>query len=541
MKYIYMKKIINFIESQEITIKEWIVGFIGIVFIRFLLESLSSPAPSGMMPTDPYTLVHYGLFFLSVALVLVFSIGFSTKDYKNASRFTLFLFPITWSAPTIDLLLNKGTRVMSYIYVSPGEILKTFVSFPFFNSVSGITLGMHIQIIFIYLIVGSYVWHKTNSIKKVITTIFISYLFMFCLGSIPSLLYALGGNPGDKTYIPYYIEQTILRSNILHNTLHEGPFSVSRFRFLQLGFDKLMSQILFIISIFLSIFIFIKIDKKKFTAVIKNSRPLRILYYLLPLFVAMFFGLYLQKEILNFWVDYMSLLCLLLGWYGMWMYSIHINDIYDLKIDKISNTKRPLQTDELNEKEMFDISYIHLFIALIGSWCAGFYMFFFVLVGIAAAYIYSTPPLRLRRVPLLSSFIIASVMLAATLSGFFFVSREKTIETFPIMFSLGILIFYTLQINFKDIKDIKGDRENGVYTMATIGDKYKTPLAAILFGLSFLIIPIFFGKTYLYYISVPAAIAGFKIASDKNYNEHFVFLLQFLFIICFVIETLYIG
>ncbi|HEY0221167.1 MAG TPA: hypothetical protein VGC58_03020, partial [Candidatus Paceibacterota bacterium] len=56
-------RLITRITEQNITLGKWILGFISVLFVRFLLESLSSPAPSGMLPSNLETLVHYGLFF----------------------------------------------------------------------------------------------------------------------------------------------------------------------------------------------------------------------------------------------------------------------------------------------------------------------------------------------------------------------------------------------------------------------------------------------------------------------------------------------
>src|SRR3989344_8903106 len=112
-----IRKILDDIENQKMTIREWLLGFLGILFVRFLFESLSSPTSSGIIPSDPYTLIHYGLFFLSIILVTACIIGFITKNYEAGGKGNLFGLPVIWLAPIIDILLSSGLGYkMTYIF-----------------------------------------------------------------------------------------------------------------------------------------------------------------------------------------------------------------------------------------------------------------------------------------------------------------------------------------------------------------------------------------------------------------------------------------
>ncbi|MFZ2522005.1 MAG: UbiA family prenyltransferase [Minisyncoccia bacterium] len=530
-------EVIKKIEGLEISLKSWVISFVSILFVRFLLESISSPAPSRMMPTDPYTLVQYGLFFLCIALGLSCIIGFLTKKYFEAGKFVLIIFPIIWIAPILDILFSGG-QTMSYIYDLPKDLFLDFFKFLTLQPVRGITTGMQVQFITLFLVIGYYIFVKTKKIKSVIFGLLLSYIFLFIIGSIPSLVYTLTNLQSlgeNRVEITNYLNKLIIYSNIFHNTLHETAFSVSPFRFFQLGFDKLMSQILFIFSVLLSMFFFYGATPGKFMLVVKNSRPERIVYYLSPLLMAMGFAYYEGYGVYRH-VDLLAIVCLLLSWYGMWIYSVMINDIYDVEIDKISNTNRPLVQTTLTVSEVESIALIHILMALLGSWSAGFYSFFLVLVGLLVAYLYSAPPLRLRSLPIISSFLISLVILSATLSGFYFVSFDKTIDTFPTLLIVGIIIFYTLQINFKDIKDVAGDSRNEV---GTIPSKWGNKTTAVLFAMSYILIPIFLNFYFLYIITIPFSIIGYKLVSSKIYREGKIFILQFLFLL--IISLVYVG
>jgi 4-hydroxybenzoate polyprenyltransferase len=300
-----------------------------------------------------------------------------------------------------------------------------------------------------------------------------------------------------------------------------------------------MSQILFILSVLIGLFLLWKINREKFLSIVKNARPERINFYTASLFCGIVFAYInrLGNPIVP--IDILGALCLFISWTALWMHAVHLNDIYDIEIDKISNTDRPLVKNSLTVVEMADTSKLWLAVALIGSWSAGFYPFFMALVYIACSYIYSVPPLRLRRLPLIPSFLIGVACLATILAGYFFISTTKEIYAFPIFLSLGIVTMVTLAINFKDIKDIEGDRANGIMTIPNLFPKYGLKIVATLFSISVLLVPVFLQFYLLYIISIPTAIIGYVILVKKPYVEKNIFILRFFFLagigICYVI------
>jgi homogentisate phytyltransferase/homogentisate geranylgeranyltransferase len=527
-----LKQLIKNAIRQDMSIGQWIAGFLGVVFVRFLLESISSPAPSGMMPTDTYTLVHYGLFFLALVVGLMVIIGFFGKNYRESGKFILFIFPIMWIAPIVDIALSRSGFMMSYIYALPKELFMDFLRLAIFLPVAGTTIGMHVQIFIFFVAIGYYIWKRTGNPGRVALALASSYTYLFILGALPSLIYIAAhiGNAGhDPVNILYYLNDIILHSNIFHNTLHETAQSVSPYRFFQLGFDKLLSQILFLISIAATTAYFAAAAPEKLKTILKNMRPHRILYYVLPLIMSMMYAYFIGLGSFSSWADALGVVCLLVSAFGMWMYSVHMNDMHDVGIDKISNADRPLVRNAVTSEDMRNSGYAYLAMAVVGSWCAGFYPFFFILVGTAIAYIYSAPPLRLRQFPLISSFTLAAAVLCATLSGFFFASADKLIHTFPTFVALGILVFFTLEVNFKDMKDMEGDEKNGVITVPVLFGKNGTHVVGTCFALSFLVAPIFLSFYTLYIISIPVAILGYKAITRVPYREKTVFILHFSF------------
>lgn len=528
----------NFLEkikSSPTTISQWILGFLGIFLVRYIFESLSSPTSSGVMPSDPYTVIHYGLFFITTLIGLIIITGYFTQNYIGSSKILLFGFPIIWLGPILDIILSSGNGYkMGYIFSSHSELFFDFFRFFTPQFMAGATYGIRIEIFLILCGIGWYVWMQEKNIIKSIFAVFLSYVFIFLMASLPGLIYTFShlneaSVPSQNVVI--YIADQIIDSNILHNTLHEGINSVTPFRFIELGFNKLLSQILFIISFLLGIILLRKINIEKFNLIIKNSRLERIFFYISLLFLGMGFAYFRGNGSLTSWIDILGIISLIISWVGLWMYAVHINDIFDSEIDKISNSDRPLAVGSMNSNEMQETSYIWLAVALLGSWSVGFYPFIMSLIYISTSYIYSAPPLRFRRFPIMSSFLISIACLVTIMSGFFFVSVDKRIQTFPIVLAMGIIVMFTLATNVRDLKDVEGDSKEGVMTIPTLFKKKGIKIVGLLFALSFISAPFFLSLNLLYITAIPAGIIGYILINKKPYREKRVFLLYFTFFV----------
>lgn len=537
-----IERVLEEIKNKNITISQWMIGFIGIVFIRFLFESLSSRSSTGIIPSDPYTLVHYGLFFLCLVLGTLCIVGYFSKDYKNPPKIILFALPVIWLAPIVDIFLSHGRGYkMTYIFDTGSGLIFDFFTFFGPSLAVGATYGMRVGIALILIGTGWYLWRESKSIFLTFFGIISVYLFGFLMGSLPGLIYTFSHlNSGIGTFsdVLSYFEKIIAHSTIAHNTLHDGTSSVTSLRFFELGFDKLLSQILFIMSCFFGGLLFWKMNPQKFFVVLKNCRLERVSSYIAILVSGMGFA-YINRFGNPFiWIDLFGIVCILISWISLWMYAVHVNDIADIEIDKISNSDRPLIKKELNSEFMQETGYVWLAVALLGSWSVGYYPFFMSLVYIAASYIYSAPPLRLRRFPLVSSFLISVACLATILSGFFFISVQKQIQAFPPLLAVGIIIMVTLAINVKDMKDISGDKADGILTLPILFGENGPKVVGLCFALCLLLVPIFLSFYLLYIFSIPCAFIGYKLITKKPYREEPLFVLRFIFLACVAVSYL---
>lgn len=166
----------------------------------------------------------------------------------------------------------------------------------------------------------------------------------------------------------------------------------------------------------------------------------------------------------------------------LFVYAKIINDIHDLAIDRISNSRRPLVEGVISEDGAQRLATVMAVISAVLAIPVGssFFCLWFFIWGLS--YLYSAPPVRLRRF-----WPVGHVTLAQIGGGVFIAG---TCIYTPNVFStirnnteiLGYLLtafFFLCQI--KDLKDIEGDRAAGVGNL--FGNVLRPRvLALILYG-----------------------------------------------------------
>lgn len=529
-------KALAHIRKQHITIGMWMTGLVGVMLVRFILESLSNPSGRGAM--DLISNAHYVLFFVAITLGLMCIVRFFSKDEPTTvAKMGLFGLMVIWVSPLVDLATTAGKgRYMAYLNAGSFHgLILDFCTFFGLDISQGITLGMRAEIAILLCVIGLYVWASRKKMWPVIGAIISSYSLIFVILSIPGIIYVIStinfsAGSGYTEPLVLFFARAIVDSNIAHNTI-PTIFAFSSYQsLLDGGLGKIMIQILYIWSLLATFAWFWSTQHNKLFAVIKNSRPERIGFYVSLLFGGMGFA-YLSSDrlFLSSWVDWMSVVVLILSLCSAWVYSVHMNDLADISIDTISNPTRPLIQGSLTARDMQESAHILLASALLGSFAAGYFPFFMTVLFLSTYHIYSTPPLRLKCVPILSPFLISVAVLATVLSGYFFISPDKNFHMFPISLAVGIMVVFTLAVNVRDVKDIAGDRAEGINTLPILFGKDGIRITGLLFATSFLLIPVFLSFRVLYVIAIPAAIIGYKFVLRKPYKENYIFMLYFAF------------
>src|SRR3989344_919674 len=529
------QNLLNKIVNQKISIFSWVAGFVGILITRFFLEALSSRSGSGFLAIDTSTLIHYFLFFLSFMLVFMFFLKlfvFKKNQANLIPTLALLAFSSIFIAPIIDYLYtfwSGNGLTMAYIFEGRDSILHSLLTFFGPNIHTGITMGIRVEVAIILLATSMLTYILNHKLNKSFFNLIILYVLIFIFLAAPSILSIIFSN-AKNSYDVFLFFENSLRGVTSSNYLHPSLQYAGMARFFETTFNFTMSKIFFIFSSILASVWFYINNRLVFKEILKNSRPERIAHY----FLMILLGITLVGDRTIFglfnWVDWLSLIVLLLSLYFSWMFAVCVNDIVDTPIDKVSNTGRPLAQGSITTEKMREGAFIFLIASIIGGFLVGIYALFFLLAFTALYYIYSAPPTRFKLIPFFSSFLIGLCCLSVVLAGFFTFSPLKTSSAFEPQNAIAIVVIFFLWSHIRDMKDIDGDREEGVPTVPVIFGNRGPMMVAVLSSLAYLLVPVFFGS-WIVWPAIIASLFNYYFIMMVHYREKFVFWVYNLFII----------
>jgi 4-hydroxybenzoate polyprenyltransferase len=214
-----------------------------------------------------------------------------------------------------------------------------------------------------------------------------------------------------------------------------------------------------------------------------------------------------------------------------WWWAVGVNDLHDLETDKISNHSRPLVSGIISAGEYRILNLVFLLLSLAGAIVIRHPFLVPILVAMALSYIYSAPPLRLKRVPLLATFILALCSALVCLAGYILFSDDYSFIGFPPRILGAILVAFTLGLTVIDIKDLKGDRATGTLTLPILfGEKKGARITGGLMLLAYLGVPVIL-KTFVFIpLALLFGITTYFLVNRKPMREKPVFLLYYLFL-----------
>lgn len=528
-----LKNFLDWAENLQITFKDWILAFLGILFVRIFLENFSSVPFTGNWTSDASTIVHYYLYYLAAAISIMLILGFFI-DREKIERIVLFALAGNIFAPLFDLFISGGGgRYQHYIFADGADLLKYFFAFFAPVAIPGITPGMRIGMLAGGLIILLYVIYHTNSVAKGVLAAALTYAVSFFWGALPSfwkLIYGIFSPAARYMTVGQFFIASEASSVIPRNFLHP-MLQLQSLRGLEVFFNVAMSQIYYILLfVLVAAYMFLR-HREKFLGILQNSRQFRAAHYYLIIVIGIFVGLKSFHSAISWnWLDVTSLIVILLGAFCGRMYAGGVNDIEDLEIDRISNPDRPLPSGRITERDIRDANMFFFIWALLGGFLAGEYVLFAGIAGFFISHIYSVPPLRLRNYPIISTFLIALASFAAFASGFYFASPDKTTHALPASYIFLIIAGLTLGENAKDIKDIEGDRAAGAYTIPIIfGEKIGKRIVGIMLAAAFLLVPLILHWETVLLPSIVAAALSYLSVNRRPYKERDVLLVCSLY------------
>jgi geranylgeranylglycerol-phosphate geranylgeranyltransferase len=170
-------------------------------------------------------------------------------------------------------------------------------------------------------------------------------------------------------------------------------------------------------------------------------------------------------------------------------YSMIINDIYDLEIDKINQPKRPLPQGSVSIKLAISFSLILLFLGLVSAFYISFYNLSIAALFSLLSWLYN---IWGKKNGFIGNSIVASSMAIPFIFGGI-ITGNLSILTWSISL-LAFLSGMGREI-IKTISDIEGDRSKDIKSISiTLGPKNAARIASLFLFLAILtsIIPIYF-------------------------------------------------
>ena len=147
-----------------------------------------------------------------------------------------------------------------------------------------------------------------------------------------------------------------------------------------------------------------------------------------------------------------------------------VNDWFDRHVDAINEPGRPIPSGRIAGRWGLWIALVGTLLATIVAWATGPWVLVATLVGLASAWAYSAPPLRLKQ-----SGIWGPAVVAANYEGLtWFTGASVMLGALPPPLTLTLIGLYSFGaigiMTLNDFKAVDGDRATGVRSLpATIG------------------------------------------------------------------------
>ncbi len=291
---------------------------------------------------------------------------------------------------------------------------------------------------------------------------------------------------------------------------------------LTLNFNNMFVYIFLILIAGLITIVYYIYRSEQLKLIIKDIRPYRLMHYELMFILGIVLAVNITDQTINFPYDLFKLGVVVIAILLAWLYSVFVNNIEDIEIDKVTNEERPLIGGDIDEATYKNLSWALLFGTVLFAYSVSEVFLFLLLTFVASYFIYSAEPLRLKRIPFLSKGFISVNSLVLAVGGFYFV--DGSLSSFPAEIVVLFMVGFTAVMNFIDIKDYKGDKKAGIKTLPVLmGLKRSKKMIGIFFLATFL------GAYFIFsilWILIPLSLFGtveLYLVTREDYQEKYVF------------------
>jgi len=514
-----LKKIrerISSVSGKTISPLGWALSFLSIIAIRVFIEFfVSSRALSIDEVVIEYT---HNFYFFSISLLLIWLI-ISLILKTNPARLSIFIIWVAWLIifpPIIDMIKTGGDVYWSFYVINGIGTLKMQFLTVFGRLPSGIVyFGTRIVFISAIFFSASLIYIKSKNWAKTILGAVLTYCVLFFMGSFPSFL----------TFAYYFFHGAKKISAV--NEVDIIQLVGTPVRLFGTEFDNLayslaqhLNFVYYLLLLAILNVLFFSVNKEKFVAVLKNIRPPQMFYHIGLFLIGLGLGFlaYPQNASINFFAVLAGMVLvasILLAWKA----SVIVNDIYDFKIDEISNPDRPLQKKIFTIREYAELGMLVFLLSLLGGLTVSVKFSAILFVYQIIAWVYSAPSFRLKRFPVVATLVSSVASLVVLFIGFTLVSGDANIQGLSWRIIFLMMGGLTLSLPIKDFKDIEGDKKYSIQTIPVLLGKEKGRLvvAAGVF-ISFMLSVFLLNELRLFWWAILFGGISFLIITNEKIN-----------------------
>jgi 4-hydroxybenzoate polyprenyltransferase len=449
--------------------------FLALIIVRMTVESSLGDFGEHSFSSYFFEFTHTFLFFFCSFLIILPLVRFAgITDIKRAANALLFGLIVIIAPPIIDTFIFGNSGFWSfYSFDSLQGLGGRFLTLFGDKLDIGITLGVRIEIVVTSILLGIYSYVKS---KKLIRSCLISI-------AIYSILFLLGTFPSWITFAVLTFEKPLLSIGATDiASLFLSPQRIYTHDILDFRnvLNIKMSILYGVLATVLSLLTFRNALPKYFTAFWKNARLPQVIWHGGLFLLGMGLALTFTDETIAIDLFHVfGAILILIAIESAWLASVVTNDLYDIRIDAKTNPGRPLITNTIPPDFYKWIGILLFVISIVFSGIMSFAAALLLVGYQALAWIYSAPPFRLKRFPIIATIIAAAAGILVLLAGFLMVSPEHNVSAIPSSIIAFLFFSYAITIPIKDFKDIEGDRADHVYTVPVLLGVTK---AKLLFG-----------------------------------------------------------
>jgi len=214
--------------------------------------------------------------------------------------------------------------------------------------------------------------------------------------------------------------------------------------------------------------------------------------------------------------------------------SLMLNNYYDRAIDDVNKKCNPLNEPGASRPEYLSTFFFLSAASVAISLSISFPVFLTAMSIHASSWIYSCPPLRIKRFFPFNTLLIAFSTCLALVLGYFVPGGIFSKLPFTAIIIFTGLLF--LSFNVKDVNDCEGDKKYSVQTLMTLlGPEKGRPATAALAYSAYLLVPLLLRNSFMLVPSIIIGGATFYVVMRKGkVNEAVIFLLMFIYAAIFL-------